>query len=94
MGRPPGAATGKGSRNYIGIADPVVDALVGKVVNAQTREDLVCRTHALDRVLLWGYYVIPQWHIDTWRVAYWDKFGKPANQAPYALGALDTWWRK
>lgn len=83
-----------GSRNHMGIKNPVVDDLVAKVVNAQTREDLICRTQALDRVLLWGYYAIPQWHINTWRVAYWDKFNKPETQALYDLGALDTWWSK
>lgn len=80
------------SRNHMGIADPVVDDLVMKIINAPTREELVCATRSLDRVLLWGFYAIPQWHINTWRVAYWDKFGKPETQAPYALGAMDTWW--
>ena len=83
-----------GSRNYMGIKDPVVDALVEMVINAPDREELIVRTRALDRVLLWGYYSIPQWHINSWRVAYWDKFGKPDNQAPYALGEIDTWWVK
>jgi microcin C transport system substrate-binding protein len=83
-----------GSRNHMGIKDPVVDALVMKVINAANRDDLIAATRALDRVLLWGYYVIPQWHIDTWRVAHWDKFGKPETQAPYTLGAMDTWWVK
>lgn len=83
-----------GSRNYLGVKDPVVDALVAMVINAPDRDELVARTRALDRVLLWGYYVIPQWHINTWRIAYWDKFEKPAIQAPYALGAPSTWWMK
>ena len=83
-----------GSRNYMGIKNPVVDELVQMVINAPNREELVYRTRALDRVLLWGYYSIPQWHINSWRVAHWDKFGKPEKQAPYALGALDTWWVK
>lgn len=83
-----------GSRNHMGIQNPVVDALVQQVINAPNRQELVHRTRALDRVLLWGYYAIPQWHINSWRVAHWDKFGKPETQAPYALGALDTWWLK
>ena len=83
-----------GSRNYMGIKDATVDALVMDIINAPTREELVYRTRALDRVLLWGYHAIPQWHINTWRVAHWNKFGSPENQAPYALGALDTWWVK
>jgi len=84
----------KGSRNYLGVSDPVVDALVEMVINAPDRAELVARVHALDRVLLWGYYVVPQWHINTWRIAYWDKFAKPDVQAPYALGAITTWWMK
>jgi microcin C transport system substrate-binding protein len=84
----------KGSNNHMGIQNPVVDELIAMVINAPNREELVARVHALDRVLLWGYYSIPQWHINTWRVAHWDKFGKPETQAPYALGAMDTWWVK
>lgn len=87
-------ADATGSRNYIGIKDPVVDALIDMIVKAPTRDDLVIRTRALDRVLLSGWYIIPNWHIPAWRVAHWDKFGKPAQQAPYALGAIDTWWIK
>lgn len=83
-----------GSRNYLGVKDPVVDDLVNKIVNAKDRDDLIYHTRALDRVLLWGYYVIPQFHINIWRVAHWDKFGKPETQAPYALGITDTWWVK
>ena len=83
-----------GSRNHMGISHPVVDALVMQVINAPNREELVYRTRALDRVLLWGYHSIPQWHINTWRVAHWDKYDKPSVQAPYALGAIDTWWMK
>lgn len=83
-----------GSRNYIGIKDPVVDALIDMIVAAPTREELVLRCRALDRVLQQGWYVVPNWHLAAWRVAYWDKFGKPDIQAPYSLGAMDTWWVK
>ncbi len=83
-----------GSRNHMGIKNPVVDTLVEMVINAPDRAELVHRTRALDRVLLWGYHAIPQWHINTWRIAHWDKFGKPSVQAQYALGAMDTWWNK
>lgn len=81
-----------GSRNYIGIKDPVVDALVDMIVSAPTRAELVTRCRALDRVLLHGWYVVPNWHLAAWRVAYRDKFGMPETQAPYSLGVLDTWW--
>ena len=83
-----------GSRNFIGLKDPVIDELVELIVSSPTREDLVARCRALDRVLQHGWYVIPNWHIPAWRVAYWDKFHQPAVQAPYALGVLDTWWSK
>lgn len=83
-----------GSRNYLGLKDPVVDELVNLIVSAPTREELVIRCRALDRVLQHGWYVVPNWHLAAWRVAYWDKFGIPEVQAPYALGVLDTWWAK
>lgn len=80
-----------GSQNVAGIANPVVDALVEMVIAAPDRAELVARTRALDRVLLWGDYMIPQWHSRTFRVAYWDKFGRPPRNPKYAL-ALDSWW--
>ncbi|PJB69525.1 MAG: hypothetical protein CO093_10235 [Alphaproteobacteria bacterium CG_4_9_14_3_um_filter_47_13] len=81
-----------GSRNYLGIKDPVIDSLVDMIVSAPTREELVLRCRALDRVLLHNWYVVPNWHLAAWRVAYWDKFGQPEVQAPYSLGVIDTWW--
>lgn len=84
----------KGSRNILGIKNPAIDTLVEAVANANTQQDLITATRALDRVLLWNYYVIPQYFVDTWRVAYWNKFEKPENQAPYSLGVIDTWWAK
>lgn len=85
------AAGVRGSRNLAGIRDPVVDRLIDLVITAPDRKSLVARTRALDRVLLWGHYVIPHWHIQAFRVAYWDKFGRPATTPKYALG-FDTWW--
>ncbi len=81
----------QGSRNLAGIKDPVVDRLVELVIAAPDRAALVARTRALDRVLLWGHHVIPHWHIQAFRVAYWDRFGRPATSPRYALG-FDTWW--
>jgi microcin C transport system substrate-binding protein len=80
-----------GSRNTIGIKDPTVDALIDLVISAPDRESLVFRTRALDRVLLWGHYLIPHWHIRSFRVAYWDKFDRPGVTPKYSLG-FDTWW--
>ncbi len=80
-----------GSQNVAGICDPVVDSLVELVVNAPDRTELVARTRALDRVLLHHDYMIPQWHSRTYRIAWWDKFGRPPRNPRYAL-ALDSWW--
>lgn len=81
-----------GSRNIIGIKNPVIDALIERVIAAKNRDDLVTATRALDRVLLWHHYVIPQWHINTFRVAYWNKFGHPEQMPKYSLGMPQTWW--
>jgi microcin C transport system substrate-binding protein len=68
-----------------------VDELVELIVGAPDREELVARTRALDRVLLWSNHMVPHWHSRTFRVAYWDKFGRPPRNPRYAL-ALDSWW--
>ena len=75
------AADTPGSRNFAGIKDPVVDALVDRVIFATDRDELVAATHALDRVLLWNYYVVPQWHLPKVWLAYWNKFGIPGKAA-------------
>ena len=85
------AADTNGSRNVIGVKDDVVDILIEKLINAKDREDLITITRALDRVLLWNYYVIPQWHISAYRVLYWDMFDQPKKKPKYSLG-FDTWW--
>ena len=86
-------ASEPGSQNYAGIRDPVVDALVAELIAAPTRADLIARCRALDRVLQWGHYVIPHWHLGAYRVAYWDKFGRPAISPKYSTG-FETWWVK
>lgn len=82
-----------GSRNYMGLKDPVVDELVEELINADSRKSLVAHTRALDRVLQWGYYVIPNWHIKTWRVAYWNHIGHPKVPPSNDVG-ISTWWVK
>ncbi|HEY5716978.1 MAG TPA: extracellular solute-binding protein [Motiliproteus sp.] len=82
-----------GSRNLMGIKNPAVDALIDQIIAAPDREQLVLRIRALDRVLQWNHYVIPQFHIDSYRIAYWDKFEMPATRPLYGLG-FDTWWLK
>ena len=81
-----------GSSNAAGIKDPVVDALIAEVVGATDRATLVAAARALDRVLLWGHYMIPQWYKGAHHLVYWDKFGRPALKPRYARGVIDTWW--
>lgn len=83
-----------GSRNYIGIKNKVIDDIIEKLIQAPSREELVALTRALDRVLLSGYYVIPQWHIDHFRVAYWKKLGRPAKLSGLTPAVTTTWWVK
>ena len=85
------AAKTNGSRNIIGISNEVIDSLIEKVISAKDREDLIVTTRALDRVLLWNHYVIPQWHISAYRTLYWDIFDKPSVRPKYSLGT-NTWW--
>ena len=82
-----------GSRNIAGIDDPVVDALVDRVLQADTLAAYRSAIHALDRVLLWQHYIIPHWYLDYHRLAWWDKFGRPEVPIPNSLGT-DTWWSK
>jgi microcin C transport system substrate-binding protein len=82
-----------GSRNLIGIKDPAIDKLIDRVVFAKDREGLVAATHALDRVLLWHNYVVPQWNYGKTRTARWDRFSHPAELPKYASGGFPTvWW--
>ena len=85
------AADTDGSRNVVGIKNYAVDGLIESLINASDREELITITKALDRVLLWNYYVIPQWHISSYRVLYWDFFDQPKIKPKYSLG-FDTWW--
>lgn len=87
------SADNPGSRNFIGIKDPAIDTLVEQLINADSREKLVAHTRALDRALLWGHYVVPNWHIKTWRVAYWNTLERPATAPLYDVG-LYSWWKK
>ncbi len=81
-----------GSFNIPGIKDPVVDALIGEVAAATNRPSLIAAARALDRVLLWGHYMIPQWYKGAHHLVYWNKFDRPALKPRYARGVFDTWW--
>jgi len=86
------AADRPGSRNYIGIKDPAIDKLIDHIIFASNRGELVAASRALDRVLLWNHFVIPNWHINSYRIAYWNRFSRPAIKPKYGLGFSDTWW--
>ena len=81
-----------GSFNIPGIKDPVVDALIADVAAATDRESLIAAARALDRVLLWGHYMVPQWYKGAHHLVYWNKFARPAVKPRYARGIIDTWW--
>ncbi len=85
------AANIKGSRNYMGINDPVVDAMIGHVINAGSREELTTAVKALDRVLLWGNYLIPQWYYPYDRIAHSSKLVRPESKPLYNTDIF-TWW--
>ncbi|RFA30484.1 hypothetical protein CAI21_05375 [Alkalilimnicola ehrlichii] len=85
------AAETEGSRNVAGISHPVVDDLIEALIRSPDREALIARTRALDRVLLWQHYIIPHWYSSTFRIAYWNKFGRPEQSPDYSLG-FNTWW--
>ena len=85
------AAKSDGSSNLAGVCNPAVESLVQKVITATDRTELQDATRALDRVLLWGWYVVPNWHLSYHRVAYWDKFVRPDK--PVRSGyVFDDWW--
>ena len=84
------AAERPGGRNVIGIKDPAIDALIEKIVDAKDRKSLIHATRALDRVLLWNHFVVPQWHVRISRMAWWDKFGIPKHPK-YGVDPM-SWW--
>jgi microcin C transport system substrate-binding protein len=83
-----------GSRNLIGIKDPVVDKLVDKIIYATTQEELSAACKALDRVLSYGYHVVPNWYLARHRISFWNKFERPATLPLYynPIQVLLTWW--
>jgi microcin C transport system substrate-binding protein len=87
------AADLNGSSNWVGIKNPAVDALIDRIIFAKSREELVAATHALDRVLLWNHYVVPQWTYGKERTARWDRFGHPEKLPEFGASAFPTiWW--
>jgi len=86
------AAGTSGSFNLSGINDPVVDALIEKVIEAKSREQLETATKALDRVLRAGHYWVPHWYKAAHNIAHWNKFGRPETKPLYDRGVIETWW--
>ncbi|RTL53619.1 MAG: ABC transporter substrate-binding protein [Bradyrhizobiaceae bacterium] len=87
------AADMPGSRNLVGIKDPAIDKLIERVIYTKDRADLVAATHALDRVLLWHHFVVPQWNYPKIRTARWDRFGRPDKLPEYGLSGFPSiWW--
>lgn len=86
------AAQTPGSRNIGGVSEPAVDALLKRIAQAQSREDLNVACRALDRVLRAGRYWVPMWYTDKARIAYWDVFSRPATTPKFGTGAPGTWW--
>jgi microcin C transport system substrate-binding protein len=87
------AADVSGSRNVVGIKNPAVDALIERVIFAKSRDELVAATRALDRVLLWNHYVVPQWTYGKARTVRWDRFGRPDTMPKYGNSAFPAiWW--
>jgi len=87
------AAATPGSRNLVGIADKAIDTFIDRIVYASDRAEQVAATHALDRVLLWHHYVVPQWSLSKVRTARWNRFAKPDVMPVYGMSAFpDIWW--
>jgi microcin C transport system substrate-binding protein len=86
------AAHKEGSHNLMGISNPVVDQLINRIVMSKDRADLVAATRALDRVLLWSHYVIPQWRAAFDRIAIWKAFGRPSRLPSQTVAFTRSWW--
>ena len=86
------AADLPGSFNIGGIKDQAVDALIEKILGARNRRALVAAVRALDRVLMWNHYTVPQWYKGAHHLAYWNKFDRPPLKPRFARGVVDTWW--
>jgi len=86
------SADQEGSRNRIGIKDPAIDTLIDRIIAAPNRAELIAATHALDRVLLWNYFVVPQWYLNEERLSYWDKLGRPPQLPSQTYAFPQAWW--
>jgi microcin C transport system substrate-binding protein len=81
-----------GTKNYAGIKNPAIDALIDKLIFSKDRKGLIAACRALDRALIWNQYMVPMWYGATERIAYWDRFGIPEKIPDFGLGFPGTWW--
>ena len=81
----------QGSFNVPGICDPAIDALINRIVQAKDRNTLAVAAHALDRIMLWRWYTVPNWENLSFNVAWWDRFGRPDKPIREGVN-FDTWW--
>jgi microcin C transport system substrate-binding protein len=88
------SAATDGTQNYAGISDPAIDKLIQKVIFWTDRDEQVAAIHALDRVLLHHYYIIPSYYRSTDPIAWWDKFDRPKELPKYSVGFPTIWWSK
>jgi microcin C transport system substrate-binding protein len=86
------AATLRGSQNLAGIAEPAIDAMIDRIIAAETRPEMVIACRALDRLIRAGRFWIPHWYKASHWIAYWDVFGRPPVKPRYGRGVLETWW--
>lgn len=86
-------ANTKGSKNFAGVQDPVVDELIAKLLNATSQEERIAIGKTLDRVLLWGFYVLPHFNLPAFRIAYWHTIAMPSQIPPYGIDPY-LWWSK
>jgi len=86
------AAGRHGSANLVGMKSPAIDKLVDRIIFAKDRPELVAASRALDRVLLWNDFVVPQWYAPTERIAYWDRYGQPKVLPSLTPGFPQVWW--
>lgn len=84
----------KGSKNYSGIKNPVIDELIEHLINAQEYTKMLASAHAIDRVLCWNYYILLGWYFDGVCAAYWDKFDMPKETPKYSVVPIFSWWAK
>ena len=87
------AAEAPGSRNYAGIANPAIDAMIGALVSSRSRQELIAAARALDRILMWSNYVVPLYHDPGFRIAYWNRVVRPPETPVYGA-VLETFWAK